>query len=175
MHTTPASSSCVQSLLPQPRDLQDSMLFSPPLHSTLSSQIFPGQAADCQCGSCSLPGLQKVIGPGLEVTLPALHSLTYSRQETEQQNQNGCPTSGHKSSPDKVENFSFILEIQNISLTTCQCETHTAEHTASDHIPNPRLWLRRPSYLDPCHIWHCGSTPWLRRSPVGDRARWRSL
>lgn len=49
LHTTPASSSWVQSLLPQPRDLQNSMLFSPPLHSTLSSQIFPEKVAECQC------------------------------------------------------------------------------------------------------------------------------
>lgn len=42
-----------------------------------------------------------------------------------------------------------------------------------------RNWIWRGSwgcsYLGPCHIWRCASIPWLRRSPVGDRARWRWL
>lgn len=78
LHTTPASSSWVQSLFPQPRDLQCSMLFSLPLHITLSNQIFPGQETDCQQAvgevnrslslglDCKTPGLDQLTSPGLE-------------------------------------------------------------------------------------------------------------
>lgn len=45
LQMTPASSSWLQSLFPQPRCLQSPMLFSPPAQFTLSSQIRP---ATCQ-------------------------------------------------------------------------------------------------------------------------------
>lgn len=43
LQMTPASSSWLQSLFPQPRCLQSPMLFSPPAQFTLSSQIRPAR------------------------------------------------------------------------------------------------------------------------------------
>lgn len=44
LQITPASSSWLQSLFPQPRDLQSTMLFSLPPQFTLSSQTRPAEA-----------------------------------------------------------------------------------------------------------------------------------
>lgn len=57
LQTTPASSSWLQSLFPQPRCLQSPMLFSLPAQFTLSSQIRPathslGMSMPWELGRC---------------------------------------------------------------------------------------------------------------------------